>query len=105
VHVIDTCNPLYLSKCQTTVPQLQALSKVFKRFAEDPAVSPEQRYALAMNDGCYGRIELLFEELEVSLPLGDLSPHILGHEVCLHLIGEAFMEQLNGLSCLLAEPA
>jgi hypothetical protein len=105
MSTIDTDTPSYLSTCQATVRQLLALAADFKRIAENTAVSPEHRYALALNGACYGRVLALFKELGVDLHVGDLSPRILGHDTCLHLIGEAIKEKLDSLSGLLAEPA
>lgn len=105
MNTIDTCSPSYLSTCQTTVRQLLALAADFKSIADNRAVSSEHRYALALNEACYGRIQALFKELKVDLHIGDLSPRILGYDTCLHLIGEEITEKLNSLSGLLAEPA
>lgn len=101
----DTCSTSYLSTCQATVRQLQALTADFQRIVQNNAVNVEHRYALALNDNCYGRIQALFQELEMDIHVGDLSPRILGYETCLHLIGETITEKLNSLAGLLAEPA
>jgi hypothetical protein len=105
VEVANTCNPLYRSNCQAAEPQLRALAANFKCIVENTTVTAEARYALALNEACYGRIQALFKELDIDLHVGELNPRILGHEVCLHLIVEDITEKLKSLTGSLAEPA
>lgn len=100
-----TCGSSHMNASEPTVRQLRALTVDFKRIAENSTLRPEQRYDLAMADGCYGRIQTLFKELDMDARFCDLSPGILGHDTCLHLIGEEISQKLNSLSVVLAEPA
>lgn len=104
VRQADTsgCTTSFLIDCLKKVRELQTLAADFTAIKENEAVAIEDRYGLAMNDNCFGRIEQLFDELNIPFHVGDLQPRILGYQSCLNLIETEVIYRLKSLTGLLA---
>lgn len=96
-----TCGAHYLSRRQNQVRELKSLASDFYRIKENTDIELEHRYYLAMHDECYGRIQTLFDELNIPSHVGELSPRILGYETCLNLTWTEIEYRCNSLSGLL----
>ena len=97
----SACTTSYLTECLKKIRELQSLAADFISIKENEAVAIEDRYGLAMNDNCFGRIEQLFEELNIPFHVGNLQPRILGYQTCLNLIETEFNYRLKSLTGLL----
>lgn len=87
----------HLESSQERMRELRTLFDDYCTIAKNPTMAPERRYALAMGEGCFGRIKTLLKSLGVSFNLDLWGPQILGYDTCIDLAEEEIESRLESL--------
>lgn len=90
----------FLQKSQAKVHELQRLMANFKSIMGNHKMDEHQRYQLVRHDDCYGRILVLFEELEVDPSIQTLDPKFFTYYECMRHLYDALEVAIGSLAHL-----